>query len=433
MDVLRYLYYSRPHGKVKISLGLERMNRLLDLLGEPQKEFKVVHITGTNGKGSVSRMIYSILRNSGNRVGAFFSPHLYSFRERIEVDGEMIGEEDVVKTFQRIQPALKKMDAMGEDWMPSFFETVTAMAFEYFRNKGVEWAVVEVGLGGRLDATNVVEPEISVITTVDYDHMGILGDSLEKIAFEKAGIIKPGIPVVTGEIKREPLEVIESVSKSKGSSLSILERDFFYCDPKLSLNSNSFTYRGAHRLEGIKLRLNGRHQIDNASVAIRVFEVLGNFQELSIRKALSEIVHPGRFEVVKREGKTVVLDGAHNPSGMGKLVISMKDYFPESEIVGVVGILDDKDRENMVEKVHRILGKVYVTKPRGRRSNNFKDICMMFKTRKIPCEIIESPWKAFEKALSDPTDVVLVAGSLYLVGEIRMMLFEGKVIEEWTI
>ncbi len=433
LDVLRKLYYDRPHGKVKISLGLRRMERLLELLGNPQKSYRVVHITGTNGKGSVSRMVYGILKSSGENVGAFFSPHLYSFRERMEVNGKLIGEEEVVELFKKIEPALKEMDSMGPDWMPSFFETVTAMAFEHFRSKGVSWAVVEVGLGGRLDATNVVNPAVSVITTVDYDHMGILGSTLRDIAFEKAGIIKPGVPVVTGEVKREPLEVIERISRDMGSDLSMLERDFFYCDPRLSLNSNSFTYRGYRRVEGITIKMNGRHQIDNASVALRVLEVLDEFDENAVRKALKELVHPGRFETVEYSGKTVVLDGAHNPAGMGKLTLSMRDYFSDSEIVGVMGMLDDKDRESMVEKIHAILSKVYVTKPKSHRSESFQDVCDMFRARRVPCELEERPWTAFEKAVSDPADVVLVAGSLYLVGEIRMMLVEGRVVEEWNI
>ena len=433
IDVLRVLYRERPHGKVKIDLGLSRIEKLLELLGNPQDGYKIVHVTGTNGKGSTAKMIYSILLKSGKRVGAFFSPHLYTFRERMEVDGERISEDEVVETFEEVYEKVKRVDELGKEWMPSFFEVTTAMAFTFFRKKKVEWAVVEVGLGGRLDATNVVKPVVSVITTVDYDHVNILGDTLEKIAYEKAGIIKEGIPVVTGETKREPLEVIEKVAAEKKSDLSVLERDFFFCDTSLSLNANSFNYRGDSFYRELILRLNGRHQIKNASVAIRALEVIGELEENALREALKSVNNPGRFEVLEYEGMRVVMDGAHNESGAKNLATTIEDYFPSETIVGVIGILDDKNREKMVEKFKHFLSKVYVTRPRSHRAQRWKELCDMFRKHGVPCEAEEVPWKAFRKALKDPADIILVAGSLYLVGEIRMMIFEGRELEEWKL
>lgn len=433
LQALKILYNERPHGKVKIGLGLRRIEKLLELLGNPQNEYRSVHITGTNGKGSVARVIHAYLSRLGVKTGAFFSPHLYTFRERILINEEMISEEEVTEVFQEVYEKVRVLDSYGEDWRPSFFETLTAMVYVYFKKKNIDWAVIEVGLGGRLDATNVIIPEVSIITTVDYDHMKILGDSLEKIAWEKAGIIKRGVPVVTGETKREPLGVIERVARENEASLSVLERDFFFCDTSIKDGQNVFSYRGDMQLKDLNLNLRGRHQVVNASVAIRALEVLGLIEEHTLRKTLSEVVHPGRYEVIEYEGRKVVLDGAHNVSGMAVLARSLEDYFPSSDMVGIIGILDDKQRQQMVDKIHNFFAKVYISRPKTHRAERYFEVCSMFRERKVPCELIESGVDAFYKALKDPAEVIVVAGSLYLVGEIRMIIKEGKMLPEWNL
>ncbi len=433
LDVLKILYYERPHGKVKIELGLRRMERLLALLGDPHRSFKAIHIAGTNGKGSTTRLLYDYLVECGYRTGAFFSPHLSTFRERILFNGRHISEDEVVEIFQDVYPAVKKMDSFGEEWRPSFFETLTAMVFTYFSKMKVEWGVIEVGLGGRLDATNVIIPEASIITMVHYDHMKTLGNTLDKIAWEQSGIIKEKKPTITGEVKRIPLNVIMNVANERNSPVYALDRDFAFCDVQLKLNENSFTYRGDNVVENVLLAMNGRHQVQNASVAIKALEILGLFDEEKLKNSFKRSVNPGRFEVFNYDDKLVVLDGAHNEAGAVVLAQTIEDYFPDSEIVGVIGILDDKNREVIVDKLKHFFGKVYVSRPKSPRANKFYEVCDMFREHRVPCEIIEDGWKAFKKAVKDPSDVVLVAGSLYLLGEIRMMIVNGQILPEWNI
>jgi len=432
LDVLKRLYVERPHGKVK--LGLYRIKELLERLGNPHKDYPVIHITGTNGKGSASRIVQAILTESGKRVGLYTSPHLYTFKERISVDGEMITEKEVVDLFAEINPHAKKMDDKGEEFSPSFFEFVTAMAFLYFKEKKVDVAVVEVGLGGRYDATNVVNPSITAITTVDLDHTMTLGNTLRQIAYEKAGIIKENVPVVVGEEKKDPLEVIQKIAEERNASVLLFNRDFRYSEKTLRLNGNRFDYFGRNVLNDLVLSLNGKHQLRNASISLRIIEeVEGELKEVSVRKGLMNVKNPGRFEVFKRSGKTIVLDGAHNPAGAKALVESLRIYFPEEKMVGVIGILDDKDRESMMNYFKDVLGKVIITKPKSERAKNMEELFEIAKKYIQRTFFIEEPLKALERAFEEEEEVIVVAGSLYLIGEIEEYLVEGKLGEEWNV
>ena len=432
LDVLKRLYVERPHSKVK--LGLYRIKELLERLGNPHKDYPVIHITGTNGKGSASRIVQAILTESGKRVGLYTSPHLYTFKERISVDGEMITEKEVVDLFAEINPHAKKMDDKGEEFSPSFFEFVTAMAFLYFKEKKVDVAVVEVGLGGRYDATNVVNPSITAITTVDLDHTMTLGNTLRQIAYEKAGIIKENVPVVVGEEKKDPLEVIQKIAEERNASVLLFNRDFRYSEKTLRLNENRFDYFGRNVLNDLVLSLNGKHQLRNASISLRIIEeVEGELKEVSVRKGLMNVKNPGRFEVFKRSGKTIVLDGAHNPAGAKALVESLRIYFPEEKMVGVIGILDDKDRESMMNYFKDVLGKVIITKPKSERAKNMEELFEIAKKYIQRTFFIEEPLKALERAFEEEEEVIVVAGSLYLIGEIEEYLVEGKLGEEWNV
>lgn len=432
LDALERLYVERPHGKVK--LGLYRIRELLERLGSPHKDYPVIHITGTNGKGSVSRIVQAILTESGKKVGLYTSPHLYTFRERISIDGEMITEEEVVDLFTEINPHAKRMDDKGEEFSPSFFEFVTAMAFLYFKEKRVDIAVVEVGLGGRYDATNVVDPLVTSITTVDLDHTMTLGNTLRQIAYEKAGIIKENVPAVVGEEKRDPLEVIQKIAEEKNADVFLLNRDFRYSERALRLNENHFDYLGKNVLNDLVFSLNGKHQLRNASISLKIVEEVENeLEEVSVRRGLMNVKNPGRFEVFEKDGKTIVLDGAHNPAGVKALVESLKTYFPEEKMIGVIGILDDKDRESMMNLFKNVLRKVIVTKPRSERAKNMEELIEIAKKHIHEVSFIEEPLEALERAFEEEEDVIVVAGSLYLIGEIEEYLVKGKLGEEWNV
>ncbi len=326
------------------------------------------------------------------------------------------------------------MDDKGEEFSPSFFEFVTAMAFLYFKEKRVDVAVVEVGLGGRYDATNVVNPLVTSITTVDLDHTMTLGNTLRQIAYEKAGIIKENVPVVVGEEKKDPLEVIQKIAEEKNADVFLFNRDFRYSEKALKLNENHFDYFGKNMLNDLVLSLNGKHQLRNASISLKIVEEVENeLEEVSVRRGLMNVKNPGRFEVFKRDGKTIVLDGAHNPAGAKALVESLKIYFPEGRMIGVIGILDDKDRESMMNHFKDVLGKVIITRPKSERAKDMEELIEIAKKYIQEVSFIEEPLEALERAFEEEEDVIVVAGSLYLIGEIEEYLVKGKLGEEWNV
>ncbi|RMG66555.1 MAG: bifunctional folylpolyglutamate synthase/dihydrofolate synthase, partial [Nitrospirae bacterium] len=294
-ETLQYLYNLTKYG---IKLGLKNTTELLKLLGNPERTFRAVHIAGTNGKGSTARMIAAVLEEMGFRTGLFTSPHLVSFTERITINGREIEESEVVRLTGEIR------ERIGDTFKPTFFEFITAMAFRYFWENSVEWAVVETGMGGRFDATNVLMPEATVITDISMDHSEFLGDSLEKIAFEKAGIIKEGVPVVTSSQTEEALSVIQKRAEKLKSPLYIYERDFF-SEYQKSENSLSFDFHSFQpfrfTLKGVELSTEAPHQIRNASLAIETVLTIFNPDRAEIKnpiiRALKRTTFPGRCEI----------------------------------------------------------------------------------------------------------------------------------------
>lgn len=336
--------------KFGINLGLDRIEYLLDKLGNPHKKFKSIHVAGTNGKGSVCAMLSSILKESGLKVAMYTSPHLFKYNERIKINGKDISDKDLEKYFKKVTAILKhptlQCGVLVPGEHPTIFEILTAMAFKYFADKKVDIAVVEVGMGGRFDATNVLIPEVSVITTIDFDHTEYLGKTLKKIAFEKAGIIKPGVPVVVGKIKKEALDVIKKVAKKNGSDLYSVTDRTMSCpyDP---------------------MPLIGPHQKQNAAVAVKVMDILCRGRILScpssvIKKGLRKTRWPGRFQVISKK-PLIIVDGAHNPAGIRALKVTIAEQKIKTPLNLIFGVQRSKDVDAMVKEISPIAKNVIVT------------------------------------------------------------------------
>lgn len=362
------------HPEAKIKLGLERIEKLLERLGNPQNDFKYIHVTGTNGKGTVTRTVGKLLTAHDLKVGTYFSPHLESFRERIRIDDLFISEEDAVSMYEIVS---KEANEMSKDpgMKPTFFEIVTAMAFLYFKLKNVDVVVSEVGMGGRFDATNVVDdPLCSIITIIDYDHMNILGNTLSQIAFEKSGIIKEHSPVITGEFKDEPLKIISAKAKEMDSEIRRIGRDFKYVVNRIELARNAFIFKGKRWNLSLETRMNGLAAMNNIAISLAAFEYLDEIgyvrmNEDKIYKTIFTIPWEGRFEWFPSD-LTVILDVAHNAPAMDMLKKNLKLYFPNREINAVIGILNDKDYKRMIDIIAPVFKRIYITSPKNERATD---------------------------------------------------------------
>ncbi|KJU86972.1 bifunctional folylpolyglutamate synthase/ dihydrofolate synthase, partial [Candidatus Magnetobacterium bavaricum] len=322
---IEHLYGLQKHG---IKLGLANISTVAELLGQPQRAFQSVHVAGTNGKGSTSAMIAAILGAEGFKTGLFTSPHLVRFTERIRVDGVEISEAEVVSLTQEIREALSEHQQMRI----TFFEFVTAMAFLYFKRQGVRWVVFETGMGGRYDATNIITPQLTVITSISEDHKEFLGNSIAEIAGEKAGIIKPAVEVITACRDEVALGVITAAATSNRSTLDVYGRDFNVSAVRVGVDGTTLDYHGHGAYRGVEIPLVGAHQAENAACAIRAWEVLSRKGHLggdegTLRRALKGVAWPGRCEMTSFDGVPVLLDGAHNPDAMHHLAATLRDVF----------------------------------------------------------------------------------------------------------
>lgn len=427
-EALAWLYGRQALG---IKLGLEKVERLLAALGDPHKAFKSIHIGGTNGKGSVSRMLAETLRRSGYKTGLTTSPHLVSFTERVEIDGAPISNHDVARGLARIRDAVAALDA--EHQPPTFFECVTALAFLHFRDAGVQWAVVEVGMGGRLDATNVLRPELTVITNVDLDHQAHLGPTVADIAWEKAGIMKPGVPLVTGA-SGQALFVLKARSHDLRVPMSILGEDYTLVPEQedlIVLRPNG----EAHYRVGLA----GAHQQRNAALVVAACGALRwkgtPVPEAALREALAHTRHAGRLESLRwpagQSGSTgleVLVDGAHNPAAAHALRFHL-GRMGWSGFHLITGFCADKEWEECVDQWAPLAEQVWCVPVRNPRSLDPQRVAEHVSPSGIPAAVQPDVAAALQAARTAGATRVLVAGSLFLAGEARARIL-GLSLEE---
>jgi dihydrofolate synthase / folylpolyglutamate synthase len=424
-----YLERAARHG---IKPSLDRIRVLCSKLGEPQLEFPSIHITGTNGKTSTARMIASVLEVGGRRVARYTSPHMQSITERMCIDGRPMAERDFAALLEDIIPLVEETDSETGDPL-SYFEITTAMAFVHFARRKVDVGVVEVGLGGRWDATSLVDSHVQVITGVALDHVAELGGTVEKIAWEKAGIIKDDSYVISAVSDLEALEIISRTCDEKKSNLKLFGRDFQLLY-NLTYGLETGKVGQAVGIQGLLreypevfVPLLGEHQAVNAACAVAACEVYaGTMADLSqseVEMGMRRVKSPGRLEVVSLD-PLVLLDGAHNPDGAARLAHVIRNDLDYERLILVVGILADKDAKQMLKPLLPLASTVVVTQSSDERANPARAIAAMVKGMGYDCVVVESVAEAvkFARTLAEVTDMVCVTGSLYTVGEARTAL-----------
>jgi dihydrofolate synthase/folylpolyglutamate synthase len=428
LDYEEALSWIHSIGRFGMNLGLARIEKLLRELGNPHEKLKFLHIGGTNGKGSTASFAASILESSGYRVGLYTSPYLEQFTNRMSINGVDISRERLVELVNRVKPLVETIAANPDYGQPTEFEVVTALALAYFAAESPDIVILEVGLGGRLDATNVVKPLVTAISTISLEHTQVLGNTVQDIALEKAGIIKEGSPVVT-QAKDEALSVLEEACRKKNVPLFSFGREFSARKVSGNLNGQLFHYRGiGHTLHNLRISLLGDYQIKNASLALAATELLIEkgfiIPEEAIRNGLAGARWPGRLEIVRRS-PLVVIDGAHNAEAFQGLRNALQNTFAYRRLILVLGILGDKALENILEIIVPLADALVITKPNNPRAAEPEDL------KKIACKMVNGPVfveenipKAVNLAITmaRSPDLVLVAGSLYVIGDARLFL-----------
>jgi dihydrofolate synthase/folylpolyglutamate synthase len=415
---LKSMYGLRRFG---IILGLETTRSILSALGNPQNNFCSIHVAGTNGKGSVAAALSSILQESGYRVGLYTSPHLIRFNERICINNRQISDDAVVKSYCAVQKAHHGNRA------PTFFELTTAMALYEFGRQALDWAVIETGMGGRLDATNVIHPAISIITNVSMEHRDYLGNTLARITREKAGIIKQATPVVTAITQKQAKSVIQRIAGEKSAPLYMLGKNFKVRRQR----SGGFSYYGIQNTwHNMHSALLGNYQVENAALAIAACELLNKdktaISQKSIRNGLKKTRWPGRLEIVS-EHPLIILDGAHNLIAARKLAKFLADNFAQRPITLVVGILDDKPYKAMLKSLLPVCSRVIITRAKTERALDTQRLFETAKKMLSDVTIVSDVAQAFKQAVvaTGFNEVVCIAGSLYVVGEAKAAIEKG--------
>ena len=421
---LDYLYsfvdYSLKHASelAKADFNLDRMRALMAELGNPQEQYPIIHVAGTKGKGSVSALAASALQAAGYKTGLYTSPHLQDYVERIQVDMQPMSHADMAELVEEIKPAVARVPYL------TTFEITTALGFLYFARQGCDAAVIEVGLGGRLDATNIVTPRVSVITSLSLDHTLVLGDTLDKIAGEKAGIIKPGVPVVSSSQKDEALDVLIKIAEERVCDLTLIGRDVEFMSLSHSIDGQALQL-STPNLQPLNLTipLLGNHQVENAAVAYAALKASRlNVPDEAIQQGFAKVKWPSRFDIIRRD-PPIVIDVAHNRESALRLRQTLDTFFPDVPVILLFCTLEDKDITGMLEELHSRVERVVATQADHPRAPSVDWIAEQVRKAGLPVEAVVPVAAALERALELAGDqkLILTAGSVAFAGEVNIV------------
>ncbi len=429
MDYNQSLNYIANLTVFGIKPGLTRIEKLLSLMGQPQLRYRTIHVTGTNGKGSTTAMLAAILKAAGIRTGMYTSPHLISYNERFLIDGQPVSNEDFAEAMTQTAHYVDAMAAAGEE-QPTEFEVLTAAAFYYFAQKKVEWAVIEVGLGGLLDSTNVITPEISVITNVKMDHADRCGTTLTEIAYHKAGIIKPRIPVVTAaaeealSVIRQKADACQAPFYQKGLDFQAVRIGYQEMMQKIRISAPKFMYS-----EVVAIPLIGVYQVENCALAVMAALCLKKDEpritDDAIKTGLEEVKWPGRAEILG-DKPVVIIDGAHNPAGAKALRETLNTMFPGRPVTFLFGVLRDKDRQGIITELIAPLDTVVAVSPISPRAMPAAELATEISAGHVEYADAISSGLSRALELAGEDGILCAAGSLYLVGFVRSLLLGGQ-------
>ena len=420
--VLKFADYERLP-RSGIVWDLKRVERLLGRLNGPQNYAKSIHVAGTKGKGSTSAMIASILQDAGYTVGLYTSPHLLSYTERIQVNGEPIAEEDWAELVEIIKPHVEAENALGDLGQLTTFEIFTAMAFLYFERMRADYQVLEVGLGGRLDSTNVIQPQVCVITSISYDHMDVLGDTLAKIAGEKAGIIKTGAALVSAPQDPEAMAVIERQALVHGVRLVKVGQDVTFKRLDFGHEEQIFWVKGLKGTYHLRIPLLGLHQLENAANAVAAVELLqekgAKISPKNITEGIWKVKWPGRLQVLRKR-PWVIVDGAHNAYSMKKLGETLEEYFKYDKMKLILGFGADKDIAGMAAEAAKMTGDIILVASKHPRSVKAEDLIAEFRKHGVAPRMAVSVKDAMALAVKEvaPADLICAAGSIFVIAEV---------------
>lgn len=405
--------------------NLSRMYRFLELIGNPHQDYATIHVAGTKGKGSICAMISSILSHSGYITGFYSSPHMIDFTERIRIGDQLISQKEIADYVDYLKPFIDQVEQI------TTFEITTALAFKYFSDQKVDFAVIEVGLGGRFDATNVITPKVSVISTISFDHTKILGNTLSKIAFEKSGIIKNNVPVVVSRQKRTAMKMIQSIAQERSAPLIDTNESYRVTSGQRTLDYQEFMIQNSSTsTDWIRLPLIGSHQLENARTAYAVINELHDqgvkISAAAVKQGFEQVDWPGRLEILQRD-PLVIIDGAHNPDSFRNLVRTIKEYLTDRKVIFILGASEDKNILTMMQIIKPVVDHLIITKSTHPRAMDIEKIQALADTIGISSVCVEKVEDAKVKAesLSNENSVIIAAGSIFIAGALREMFIKN--------